>query len=769
MANQITDNRTLVDSAEAATNYDDLTGATAGTADNEIFIQGSNSIGQYITTTRDGLLYDAGSAQDWSGNVFYLWINCGIVGLLDTKANGGMAIRFCGATVTDWFEVYVAGSDNWPAAVQGGWTQFVVDIDEARSQAVTNGWTNGTTPATTAIRYVGYSAITAATMPRMVDNTWLDEIRRLPANTPGIIVEGRNAGTTDWDSADIYAQLGDAVGTFVPSTGGAWKINTPIQFGINDTTTHGFTDTNAIWLWDNAEFVPDDVYRISALGNAGGTTNITMGVKTGTGDTATGAQGLTIASASDGPRWDIDFDDPNLDAISLYGCAFQHGGTFQLDDPAVECISNLYIDCVQAVVGQNSLQLSCAVIQPANGDGVAFMQTDDLLDIRFCTFEFLDGHAIEITDGAVDPQENRGNLFNGSFDNVGNGNDAAIYNNSTSDLTINNTNNSNLNTNSYRNGTSSTTTIQNSVSVSITVQDTLGNPIEGAKVFLEEAAGSGTITEVAQTSAQDGTGSTAISVTHGFTLSANDVVIAIIHTNTAGNNVTDNNGADAFTLQSELEGSGGNVIGVWYRVMDGTEGSTFDFTADVSQRWSITVRQLRGVDTANVFDVAPSSTNRTNHGSSPATAQAAGITTNTNNALAMAVWFGDSNLGSAFSGYTLSYANEVEAGGQNTASVTLAISTAGAITGPTATYSGAATVDSWHFAIKPASADGADVIPYDLTDVNGQVSATFSGSTPQDVTGFVRKGSVLPVYKAAPINDTITGSGLTATVTLVED
>ena len=381
MANQITDNRTLVHAADVVTPYDDLTGSAAGTLDGEIFIQGSGSIGQYITTTRSGLLYDAGSAQDWSGNVFYLWINCGIVGLLDTKANGGLTIRFCGATVTDWFEVYVAGSDDWPNAVQGGWTQFVVDIDEARAQAVTNGWTNGTPPATTAVRYVGYSAITAATMPRMVDNTWLDEIRRLPANTPGIIVEGRNGGTTDWNSADIYAQLGDAVGTFIPSAGGAWKINTPIQFGINDGSTHGFTDTAAVWLWDNAEFVPDDVYRISALGGGAGVTNVTFGAKTGTGDDATGAQGLFISSAATGPRWAMDFDDPDIDLVGLYGCTFVHGADFQLDDPAVSVISTTFLDCNSAAVSNAADFLRCSVVAANTADGVAFLTTDDLSDV----------------------------------------------------------------------------------------------------------------------------------------------------------------------------------------------------------------------------------------------------------------------------------------------------------------------------------------------------------------------------------------------------
>ena len=469
MANQITDNRTLVDSFDTVTNADDLTGAAAGTQDTEIFIQGSASVGQYITSSIDGILYDAGTAQNWSGNVFYLWINCGIVGLLATKAAGGMRIRFCGNTVTDWFEVYVAGSDDWPAAAQGGWTQFVVDIDEARSQAVTNGWTNGTVPLTSAIRYVGYAAVTGGTMPRMVDNTWLDEVRRLPANTPGIVVEGRNGGTTPWDSADIYAQLGDAVGTFVPSAGGAWKINTPIQIGINDTTVHEFSDSNAIWLWDDAEYLPDDVYKISALGNAGGTTNVTFGNSSGTGDDASGSQGLTVsAAAPNGARWDMDFNDPNLDAINLYGCSFQHGGTFDLDSSAVSCISDLYIDCVQANV-QDSQQLKCSVINAATADGAAFMVTDNFGDIVRCSFEFSDGHAIEITSVAVSPQNNKGNSFTG-YTNTADSTDAAIYLSAAGNpnLTIDSSDGSNLQTASWRTLGTGTVTINNNIAVTFT-------------------------------------------------------------------------------------------------------------------------------------------------------------------------------------------------------------------------------------------------------------------------------------------------------------
>ena len=64
---------------------------------------------------------------------------------------------------------------------------------------------------------------------------------------------------------------------------------------------------------------------------------------------------------------------------------------------------------------------------------------------------------------------------------------------------------------------------------------------------------------------------------------------------------------------------------------------------------------------------------------------------------------------------------------------------------------------------------GTDIIPYQLTNASGQVTVSYSGSTPQTVTGFVRKGTISPVYKAATINDTISSTGLSATITLVSD
>jgi hypothetical protein len=456
------DNRTALsgfETGDTPAQPDDLTGSLGGTVDTEIFIEGVRSWGYYTTSTRDGLLYDAGSAQNWANNTFYLWVNCGVAGLLDIKSNGGMAVRFCGATVSDWFEVNVAGSDDYPKAIAGGWVMLVVDVEKAKTASHR---TNGTPPATSAIRYVGVTTITSGTMPRMVSNTWLDKCWRLPASTPGILVEGQNTGSVDWTWADLLsASLTNAWGTVKASDGGAFAINTPIRFGKNDAVTHGFSDTNKTILWEDWD-VATSFYGLEVVGGSG-TQSFELGVKTGTGDDATGAQGGVIQAAAGGQRWYFDADDANIDACNLYGVQFIHGGDFQLDMANVSVISCTWLDCDSATIS-NAEILRCSVIDANTADGVAFMTTDDLSDIVFCNFEFSDGHGVMLTTPRVASQTSKGNLFTsyggtpGSNPTPSSGStDAAVYNNSGGAVTITITTNGD--TPSVRNGAGATTVV----------------------------------------------------------------------------------------------------------------------------------------------------------------------------------------------------------------------------------------------------------------------------------------------------------------------
>ena len=414
----IVDNRTLLDDAEG-TVYDDLAGGAAGVADTEIFVTGTQSQGYYSTTTRDGLLHDAGTAQDWSNNVFYIWFNSGVAGLLETQINGGITVRFCGATVTDWFEVFVAGSDTY----SGGWKMFVVDIERARDIAVnatespTLGAQNGTPPATNAIRYVGMTSITSATMPRMVDNTWIDSIWRVAKGTPGIIVQGHSSPGVpyNWDDIEFAGTNGDVNKAWgvIRKENGIFTINTPIQFGNNGSPVtspandHDFEDSNVVVAWES-NIVYDDFYKLTVVGDPAGTQRFVQGVAGSAG------QGLTMLAAVDGPRWDFEATDVDIDLVGLYGCSFSHSGTIDIDNPLVDMLDSLLIDgerlyhstaasprggadfqrnsIIQAapIYGEAS---PIALQSPANR---AYLWTSDPDKIIDCPFNYSRDHAIRI-------------------------------------------------------------------------------------------------------------------------------------------------------------------------------------------------------------------------------------------------------------------------------------------------------------------------------------------------------------------------------------
>jgi hypothetical protein len=457
VANQITDQRTSVDGANSTTGWTTLS-STSPTNDTDIKIEGAGSNAEQCTNSRRTLIYDTGSSQTWANHVAYVWVNCGIVGLLATKTGGGMRVRVTGSSATDYKEWDVGGSDEWPIAIEGGWVQFVVDLEGTPDA------TGGTTPTNNSIQGIGISFITNGTMPKVADNTWIDEIAVIADGTAPIRIEGSNGGTTPWTWADVLTQLTVSSGCIKAGPAGTYVLNSAVQVGINDGTTHEFEDTNQVILFDRQDTIPTDHYSFTAVGGTAGTTNVTLGAVTGTGVDATGAQGCTfIGDSADPNRCAWDFDDPNIDAIGLYGCTFQHQGDFQLDDAANDVISCLFIDCNSGTVN-NSNFLKNKIIDANTTASNAFLSTDDFGDIRYCEFEHSAGHAINITSTSPSSQNNVGNLFSGYTNSAGSA-EAAIENSTAGALTINSSGGSNLGSNSYRNSGGGSTTINNNISV----------------------------------------------------------------------------------------------------------------------------------------------------------------------------------------------------------------------------------------------------------------------------------------------------------------
>jgi len=496
VADTITDNRTLINAFDDTTSVVNVAGAAAGATDTDTAIQGSprTSITFNLSNAVQGLLHNYGSTQNLAGNHIYVWVNVGVAGLLATKAAGGLRFRFCGSTISNFFESYIAGSDTYT----GGWRMFVIDVDAASASPSNTG---GTPPATSAIQYLGVVGDTGGAMTKKQDNFWVDAMWRLPASTPGIIVQGRNGGIAPWSFDDILsASVAGSWGMAQEGDGGTIVLNAPIQFGANDATTHGFLSLNDRVSWADRP-VNANLYGFTVIGGSG-VQSFVLGVKTGTGDAATGAQGPVIGAKSTGVRWYLDADDANLDAVGLYGCRFIHGGDFQLDNANVETINCVFLDCTSATLSNSRFQ-RCSVLNANTADNVAFCFTDDLTDLRYCTFEFSDGHGVELVTPRVASQASKGNRFIGYGSTTSN--DAAISNESGGAVAISATSGAVVSEHTYQNGSGASTSVTGAVSVTITPLAT------GSEV---RAYLTGTSTEVDGTETSTGS-SHALSLTSG--------------------------------------------------------------------------------------------------------------------------------------------------------------------------------------------------------------------------------------------------------------
>ena len=110
-------------------------------------------------------------------------------------------------------------------------------------------------------------------------------------------------------------------------------------------------------------------------------------------------------------------------------------------------------------------------------------------------------------------------------------------------------------------------------------------------------------------SSADGSG-TALSATAPATILTGDVLVALVHLNNGvARTATDNNGSTPFTDSGmgllDYNGNSARYY-IFYRVAGGSEPASYAWTASTSDRWCLAIGCYRGVNTASVFDVAPS-------------------------------------------------------------------------------------------------------------------------------------------------------------------
>ena len=146
---------------------------------------------------------------------------------------------------------------------------------------------------------------------------------------------------------------------------------------------------------------------------------------------------------------------------------------------------------------------------------LSFMITNDIGDIKFCTFGFSEKHALELTGVSGSPPIVGSPLLPTSQNSVGNRffsygadetQDAAIHNSFEKDITINLTEGASIGEHTQHNiGSPVFITLVASVTITITVLDTAGDPIanaqtaifrdsDGAQIMNEDTNGSGVAT-----------------------------------------------------------------------------------------------------------------------------------------------------------------------------------------------------------------------------------------------------------------------------------
>lgn len=367
MALTVTTDLTTIADAETLTGWSNYGSGGTGAAalEPDYFAQGSNCISRGVTTTvNKGMCFDIGSASTLNfttthaGKLLYIWMRCSTPGTADTRANGGIRIVIgSGATAPGdaagvWSAWYVDGSDT--IAGTDGWKCYVIDPILPPSTTFGGG------VDLTAARWFGgvmRSIGTAKGQNFGVDAVryGLGELRCRGANATA------GAGFKEMSDAD-FGTIANRYGILVEKEG-VFLCKGKLVIGDSvSTNSTDFTSQNETVIWEQPTYydgtrqrncIQDINYNtglsyfgLDFRGNGTGNTNITFGVKVGTGNTASGRSGTTFIGAR--IRTAFDFDDGSVETTLIYGSTFRRirGGIDMSGNASTdEFIGNTLVQC----------------------------------------------------------------------------------------------------------------------------------------------------------------------------------------------------------------------------------------------------------------------------------------------------------------------------------------------------------------------------------------------------------------------------------------
>lgn len=760
----------------------DGTGGTpSAISETDVFLQGTGSCSVRVSNQGVALAYGTGGLNlSASGTHVYIWANMLAGGLMANRASNGLCIILSSdatlSTGSNYSMWAVDGADTYP----GGWVRYVIDISKTRT-------TGAGTLNLSSVQHIGMYCDTRPNTAKF-DNLVIDRIDYAVAGN-GLRVYGTS--TTD----DLFQDILDAdEGTInnkygiVTSKEGIIYVRGTIELG-DDTGTNAatLTDTDKVVVFETptyydgtseAQCISSTFQQLKIVGNGTGATSVTLGKKVGTGDTASGRNGLTFIES--GSPVTVDFDDGNANTVNVYGSTFFGitGGLSWGTNTAHECIGNSFSSSTQFdPVGGIEIR-NCSFVGTADVDAALLWNSN--IDIKNTNF-------IANTTGAGIEHPAQGTFTYDGLNFSGNSNDI-LYSAAASSgvLTVNSLNGSNPTTSEIANATGNSVTINNAVSVKITATNVSGTAINGARVRMEAANGGNLPSDDLVSITASGTTATVTHTSHGLTTGDKVIIRGTQqdeYTKIASITVTDAN-TYTYTIDSGATSpatpatatSGNSSTSTYF--FDGSDVAAFDSGAT----WSDVTNADDGNLGTFAFSGAASSSTLSVEGTN-APADGGEITQ-----VRFRV-YGKSTIGTTIT------ATVYEDGGVNSLGVvsaidgndpawssytTLSTHSGGwtwaklqALEVDITSTSGAGNVEVNRIEIEVTSGPAITstfVILDGATDGTGIIEDTgFNFTANQPVRGVVRSGSGSPYYKTSQITGTITSSGLDQTILLISD
>ena len=420
--------------------------------------QGSYCLGEQVSQGTGHFYYTLSSPIDLTNTKIYSWMQ--VWGNPDTKANGGFRIVL--GDGTNRVAYYVGGSDDYGLRY-GAWSCF--------SMSTVNGYRPNYTilagtgePDFSAITEVGVGFNVLNKAIGNIDNVFWD----VAWYGTGLKISGGDSTTpaTFKDLADADESSSNAWGIIIEDKPNVYHVQGQIIVGDETGTNNTyFQDKEKTILFLDRGFEPS-FYKIEVRGASGTTTYFYLGEKSG----SSGIRGVSlIGLGNSAPVFDAYTYTSTIDGLGIYGSTFRGFGTISLPDTAtgVEVISTSFISSDLVYAYQCPITNSFFISAP---NRALWIPTNH--NVSNC--QFIANNVATYLTTAGDYTYDALTFSANTYD---------IENATSGTINVYATNGSNPST--VLNSGGGTTNIINSVYVTVKVVDTANNPIQNARVFVE--------------------------------------------------------------------------------------------------------------------------------------------------------------------------------------------------------------------------------------------------------------------------------------------